>query len=442
MKKIKFILSLVITASLVSCVNSDDYGTPADTCVDLSANITVQDVSALANSTAQQNDFTVDTEDYIEAIVTSSDEGGNFYKSISLITLDGTKGFTIPIDDYNLYTKFEPGRKVFVDMDALYFHYNSQISSLEIGDLFNNYTPDNLTDDKVGRVSIVLYQNVIKRSCTVVNEDDFVKTNLTIAQAKNNANLNMLIEFDAVQFVDESLGKKYFDESLNNFGGATNHKLVDADGNSIDLRAGEYATFATNSIPSGSGKVRGVLTKYNSGYQFMIRTINDVQLTSPRIVPLFEETFSSNYANWTKFSVSGTPAWVLDTQYGNPGNCAKMSGFASSGQTINEDWLVSPSINLSSVSSATLTFQTASRYAGNVLEAKISTNYSGAGNPNAATWANLTATYDTNTGSYVWTNSGSIDISSYTGGNVYIAFKYTCTASAASTWEVDNVKIQ
>ena len=441
MKKIKFILSLAIVTSLISCVNGDDYGTPTDNCLDLAANVTVQDVSALANSTPQRNDFTLDVEDYLEAIVTSSDEGSNFYKSISLITLDGTKGFTIPVDDYNLYTKFEPGRKVFINIDSLYFHYNSQISSLEIGGLFNNYTPDNLADDKVGRVSKVVYENVIKRSCTKVNEDDFVK-HLTIAQAKNNANLNMLIEFDAVQFADESLGKTYFDESLNNFGGATNHKLVDADGNSIDLRASEYATFATNSIPNGNGKVRGVLTKYNSGYQFMIRTINDVMLTSPRIVPLFEETFSSNYANWTKFSVSGTPAWVLDTQYGNPGNCAKMSGFASSGQTINEDWLISPSINLSSVTAATLTFQTASKFAGNVLEAKISTNYAGSGNPTTATWVNLTATYDTNTGSYVWTNSGNINISAYTGGNVYIAFKYTCTATAASTWEVDNIKIQ
>jgi len=30
--------------------------------------------------------------DYIEAYVTSSDEGGNFYKSISMMSLDGLKG--------------------------------------------------------------------------------------------------------------------------------------------------------------------------------------------------------------------------------------------------------------------------------------------------------------------------------------------------------------
>lgn len=440
MKNFKIILSLVITTSILSCVNGDDYGTPSETCVNLAANVTVQDVSLLANSSAQQNDFTLNTDDYLEAIVTSSDEGSNFYKSISLITLDGTKGFTMPVDDYNLYSKFEPGRKVFVNMDSVYFHYNSQISSLEIGDLFNNYTPTNLTDDKVGRISKVRYENVIKRSCTIINEDDFVK-NLTITEAKNNQYLNMLIEFDAVQFSDESLNQNYYDTDIYTVGGATNHKLIDSDGNSIDLRVSEYATFATNLIPSGSGKVRGVLTKYNSGYQFMIRTLNDVKLNNPRIVPLFEETFSTNFSNWIKYSVTGAQIWSLDTQYGNPGSCAKMSGYSSGNQT-NEDWLISPSIDLSGVSSATLKFQTASKFAGNVLEAKISSNYSGAGDPNLATWTNLTATYDTNTGSYIWTNSGGINISAFTGGNIRIAFKYTSTTAAASTWEVDNVKIQ
>jgi len=49
--------------------------------------------------------------DYIEAYVTSSDEGGNFYKSISMVSTDGSTGFSMPVDNYNLYTEFEPGKK-------------------------------------------------------------------------------------------------------------------------------------------------------------------------------------------------------------------------------------------------------------------------------------------------------------------------------------------
>ena len=42
-----------------------------------------------------------------KAYVTSSDEGGNFYKSISMMSLDGTKGFSMPVDNYNLFNEFE-----------------------------------------------------------------------------------------------------------------------------------------------------------------------------------------------------------------------------------------------------------------------------------------------------------------------------------------------
>lgn len=157
-------------------------------------------------------------------------------------------------------------------------------------------------------------------------------------------------------------------------------------------------------------------------------------------VPLFSEGFETNWNDWTKISVTGAQEWRLDTQFGNPGSCAVMSGFASGSNNVNEDWLISPEIDLSSVDGAIMTFQTASRFTGNPLEIKISTDYT-TENPNAATWTNLSATLDTNTAAYVWTNSGNIDISSFVGGNVRIAFRYTSTSSASTTWEVDNILI-
>ena len=157
-------------------------------------------------------------------------------------------------------------------------------------------------------------------------------------------------------------------------------------------------------------------------------------------VPLFSEGFETNWNDWTNISVTGAQEWRLDTQFGNPGSCAVMSGFASGSNNVNEDWLISPEIDLSSVEGAMLTFQTASRFSGNPLEIKISTDYT-TGNPNAATWTNLSATLDTNTAAYVWTNSGDIDISTFVGGNVRIAFRYTSTSSASTTWEVDNILI-
>jgi hypothetical protein len=120
---------------LFSCINSDNYDAPelSGECSDLTATTTVQAIAASATGTVQQ--YT--NEGIIEAYVTSSDEGGNFYKSISMVSVDGTKGFTMPIDAYNLYTKFEPGRKVFINLKNRYFYNSSISSSLEIGSLYD-----------------------------------------------------------------------------------------------------------------------------------------------------------------------------------------------------------------------------------------------------------------------------------------------------------------
>jgi hypothetical protein len=442
MKKINLKISafsLFIAVIASSCVNSDVYDAPdlSNECTTLTPTTEVSDITALTTT-----EFAKYTDpDIIEAYVTSSDEGGNFYKSISMVSTDGAIGFSMPIDDYNLYTKFEPGRKVYVNMKDRFYvkEYNSTV----IGSLYDNNTPADLTDDSVGRISIIDYKSVIKTSCTKVNEDD-ITNRISIQSAKNDSYLNKLIEFDNVQFTDESLGKKFFDTTLNNLGSATNHQIIDANGSTVILRVSQYAGFSLQSVPSGSGKIVGVMTKYNSDYQFMVRTINDIQLTKNRVLPFFEESFTSNFPNWEKRSLIGSQVWTLDTQYGNPGSCAKMSGYANSTNNANEDWLISPVLNMSSLASATLSFDTATKFSGNPLSILISRNYNGLGNPSSATWTTLTGTLSPSTGNYVWTGSGPIDISSFTGsGNsaVYLAFKYTSTTSASATWEVDNVKI-
>jgi hypothetical protein len=83
----------------------------------------------------------------------------------------------------------------------------------------------------------------------------------------------------------------------------------------------------------------------------------------------FTDGYEINWADWTKYSVTGAQVWQLDTQYGNPGNYAKMSGYAGASNA-NEDWLISPEINLSELTTANLSFQTASKFTGNVLEIK------------------------------------------------------------------------
>ncbi|HWR94518.1 MAG TPA: DUF5689 domain-containing protein [Flavobacterium sp.] len=419
---ILFITLVIIAFS--SCVPDDKYDNIDTTCTVATPTKTVSDIYATANSTPKL----YADDDIIEAYVTSSDAGGTFYKSISFVSVDGTKAFSIPVDMYNIYTEFEPGRKVYVYLKDNY--YNITYGSLIIGDLYE--------ETSIGRLVPEDFRKVVKASCEKIDEEELVQR-MTITEALNNNNINKLIEIDNVQFADEAMNTTYYNPK-NEIGGATNINLIDENGKTIIFRTSQYAKFAGKLVASGSGKVRGVLTKYNSDFQFLARTESDIQLTNSRVEPLFEETFTSNFPLWTKYSVTGSQVWTLDTQYGNPGSCAKMSGFAS-GSNANEDWLISPSISLSGLTSSTLTFDTATKFSGNPLEILISSDYSGSGNPTSATWTPFTATLSPSTGSYIWTNSGKIDISTFAGKNIYIAFKYTSTSSASATWEVDNVKV-
>ena len=428
MKKLKLIISSISLVVLSSCIN-DTFDEPntATNCNDIPSTKTVASLFSTATTVPVQ--YTND--DVIEAYVTSSDEGGNFYKSISLVSTDNNIGFSIPIDQYNLYTKFEPGRKVSIKLKDLYFDKKTQTASNEIGALYNG---------TIGRMSGVEFEKSILRSCTKINEDNITIKNLTITQIKNDAYINKLIELDAVQFDDAFVGKSFYDAS-NQIGGATNNLIKDVYGSSLIVRVSEFANFAAKIIPNGNGKIRGVLTKYNSDYQFMIRTEADVKMNNPRITPMIDESFTSNYASWFKFSVIGTEAWSLSTTNGNPGSMAKMNGFNGTAKA-NEDWLISPVINLSGKTTASLSFDTATKFAGNPLEIFISTNYSGSGNPNLATWTALSGyTLGVSTPGYVWTGSGLINISAFAGQNIYIGFKYTSTTAAAATWEVDNVRV-
>ena len=65
-------------------------------------------------------------------------------------------------------------------------------------------------------------------------------------------------------------------------GGATNRYLVDDKGYELIVRTSSFADFANNPLPQGSGKIRGILTRFNNDYQLFVRTAADVDMTGER----------------------------------------------------------------------------------------------------------------------------------------------------------------
>ena len=169
-------------------------------------------------------------------------------------------------------------------------------------------------------------------------------------------------------------------------------------------------------------------------------TVPSATATTPNISIISTTNFDDyTFNGWTPYNVLGDQVWVIDSIHGySTPACAKMSGYQL-GNFANEDWLISPALNFTNYTNQVFSFMSAYNYTGNPLEIKLSTNYDGTSNPNTATWTDLTGTLSP--GGWAYTPSGDIDVSSATGTNVRIAFKFTCTATASSTWELDDLLV-
>lgn len=155
---------------------------------------------------------------------------------------------------------------------------------------------------------------------------------------------------------------------------------------------------------------------------------------------IFTDDFESGIGKWNVESVLGDETWTHSPSYGNPDGCAKISGYANNANHANEDWLITPQLDLTSSTNVKLTFDNATKYDGDPMVVYVSTDYSGSGDPTGSTWKELS--YIKSGGDWAWVESGVIDLSSYDGQKIYIAYKFTSTDSASATWEIDNVLVK
>ena len=148
-------------------------------------------------------------------------------------------------------------------------------------------------------------------------------------------------------------------------------------------------------------------------------------------VTIFEQDWEGEMNGWTFVTVEGSKPWNISQYQGN--HYAYANGYNGG---VNEQWCISPAFNLNIYSNATLTFRNAKNYTGPDVELFFSNDYDGT-DPTTATWTALA--FEMSTGSYTWTESGTIDLANFTGENCYIGFKYTSTEEQAAAWEIDDV---
>ena len=159
----------------------------------------------------------------------------------------------------------------------------------------------------------------------------------------------------------------------------------------------------------------------------------------------YSEPFDTDLGLCYTNSVNGAAQeWNWSSYSGN--GYAKMSGY-SSGQHENEDWLITPSFDLTGTTGDIMfSFDEAINYEDSVFfyeTVMISTDYPGLGDPTPYTWTELVMPSRAAGNSWDFFPTGDFDLTSYnTYSNVHIAFKYLSTDTHAGTWEVDNVFVR
>ncbi|WP_430936975.1 lamin tail domain-containing protein [Saccharicrinis sp. 156] len=148
---------------------------------------------------------------------------------------------------------------------------------------------------------------------------------------------------------------------------------------------------------------------------------------------IFWEDFGDgNLGYFEAISVSGAEVWEYGEFSGK--TFARIGGNSND----NEDWLITPAIDLEGTTDETLEFETAvDTYLDNLV-VKYSSDYNGLGDPAGATWVELSS-YELSEGSWAFKTSIS-DIGNLS-GTVYFAFIYTSDAISYNIWEVTDIYI-
>ena len=220
----------------------------------------------------------------------------------------------------------------------------------------------------------------------------------------------------------------------------------------VNLPAGKPLRTQVNLMdnPDNLGKhlaVNGKLRRYfgQAGLRDSGGTEADFVLEGGVVPPppgneIFSESFANGQGGFTIQDVVLPEELTYIWQYAASYSCMKASAYVGQAYAA-ESWLVSPVINLSGISTASLKFEQAVNYASpqGVLAMMISTDYNG--DVTNATWSELNLNEWPTGSNWTFINS-TADLNQFVGQTVTIAFKYTSTNSASATWEVKNFVVE
>jgi len=439
-------LSLLIAA--VACVERFDTP-PADLQFETGTIVNIDQVKALYDDEMQKEWFDRSPVEIINdwaitGIVTGSDKkDGNLYKEGYIE--DSSTGILLKFESTG---GFYLGDSVIINVKGLYLgDYGDfiQLGGVPYTDASGNLRVSGFNKDK----------QMIKVS--VGNPSHPTLT--TISEIKSGDFLGKLVTLNDVQFSGGDIGKTYADpfsdppQSMNRY-------LEDCNSNNIIVRSSGYSTFAGDPLPEENGSITGIVTKFNTDLQIIIRDISEVDMTGDRCsqalgtlgtpVETLSENFESfsNYDDievdgWQNMIVSGGRYWIAKVFDNNV--YMQASGF-NSGVNEMETWVITRPVTITA--QKVLSFRSAKAFwehnPGNEpFELLFSSDYDGT-NLVTATWTPLSATLaeeGTSATDFDWVASGDINLPVQTGMSGVIAFKYVGSDNESTSFIIDDIVV-
>lgn len=441
MKRLRYIIMVMVATLMASCMGSD-YAAPeldpdnapwgnneiAETNV-----VSIADLKDRYASTIANNGYVKIEEDMqIKGVVTGNDYAGNIYQQIPV--QDETGALVVGVSASALHGFLPEGQEILIDLKDLYIGgYGEQC---QIGSV---YTSPNTGKTGIGRMDRYTWQKHFRLigEADVAKADalaeDFDPSKMTDASYME-ANAGKLMTIRRVSFLNAD-GKSVFapdDGSVALTSNCANRALREYSSRNIVVRTSTYADFAQEIIPEGTKDIKGIFTRYYDTWQILLRSTDDITdsqlaalegLTDGQGDFVVEDKVLPNDLDYV---------WAWSGSYG-----MKASAYLNNTNYAAESWLISPAIDLSQLTSATLTFEQAGNFFSD-MQADCSVLVS----TDRQNWTPLTLDVWPEGNSWDFYTS-TADLSAYAGQSVvYLAFRYTSSDMKAGTWEVRNVVVE
>ncbi len=453
-------LAAGVLAVVSSCVKNDDWENPPIACSNKFAapTMSMADFAAQAPATGFK---LIETDQIFDGYIISSDAQGNFYKTISFQdkTSNPTVGLQIEVDKASNFADFPVGAHIRINAKGLRLGLDR--GTLKLGSVDPVFA--------IGRIPQALVGRYVSGVCNGNGLDiqTIIPTKLaSLADAKQANLINTLVTVPDAQFNIAELfpvQKKYLDYDAAGQGLDTDRNIEDKMGGTAIIRNSGFFKNGGELLPKGSGNITFVVSRYNSTWQMLIRSLSDVQFTeSTRVDPTppkggtaiaysgsFLEDFESYpttpanlevYPKYINDPLLGNRYWQLKTFSGN-----KYIQLGANSGTGNYVTYFAVPVDFTAANQLKFDVNVGF-WNGNALKVYYTTNYTPLGDITAATKVDITSAFTipqaptVNYGTLA--PAGTYNIPASLTGNGFILFEYTGNGSGVTTTiQLDNIQV-